>query len=83
MRPCAWIPPAREAAGARARAYRSMGKEDEAFLAAQGVSDKEMDGIMRRARRNRCSLLHQICLDEMDGYGDADPHAGNPFRPGA
>ena len=71
----------REAAEARARAYRSLGMEDEAFLAAQGIRDGDMERIIRQARRNRCSLLHQLCLEEMDRYRDADPHADNPFRP--
>lgn len=73
-------PPAREAAGARERAYRSLGMENEAFLAAQGISDDDMKGIILRAHNNRCSLLHQLCLDEIDGYAGADPHAKNPFR---
>ena len=74
-------PPVREAAEARARAYRSLGMEDEAFLAAQGIRDGEMTRIIQRARTNNCSLLHQLCLEEMDRYQNVDPHADNPFRP--
>ena len=74
-------PSMREAAEARARAYHTLGMEDEAFLAAQGIRDNDMARIIRQARRNRCTLLHQLCLEEMDRYQDADPHADNPFRP--
>lgn len=68
------------AAAARAEAYVSLGMEDEAFLAAQSFRDAQIQNIIARARINRCSVLHQISLDEMEQYQDQDPHINNPFR---
>lgn len=71
----------RGAAQARSRAYHKLGMADEAFLAAQGIPDGDMDRIIRQAHHNRCSLLHQLCIEEMGRYHDVDPHKDNPFRP--
>lgn len=68
------------AAAARAEAYVALGMKDEAFLAAQSFRDAQIQNIIARARINRCSVLHQISLDEMETYQDRDPHANNPFR---
>jgi hypothetical protein len=37
---------------------------DEAFLAAQGVLNKDMEKIKSDAKENKCSIFHQFCDDE-------------------
>lgn len=74
-------PSLREAAPARAAAYRSLGMADEAFLAEQGMLDSEIGRIISEARRAGCTVFHQLCLDEMARL-EQDPHTGNPFRKG-
>jgi hypothetical protein len=39
---------------------------DEAFLAAQGVLNKDMDKIKSDAKENKCSIFHQFCEDEFE-----------------
>ena len=37
---------------------------DDAFLAAQGVLNKDMEKIKNDAKENRTSIFHQFCEDE-------------------
>ena len=39
---------------------------DEAFLAAQGVLNKDMDKIKNDAKKNKCSVFHQFCEEEFE-----------------
>ena len=57
---------AADASRARAAAYKRLGRGDEAFLAAQGVADSDMPGIMRRAASSGCTVFHQFCQDEYE-----------------
>lgn len=61
---------ARDAARARAGAYASLGRKDEAFLAAQGVADADMPRIIADAARNGCTVFHQFCQEEYDRVGE-------------
>jgi hypothetical protein len=39
---------------------------DEAFLAAQGVLNKDMEKIKSDAKENKCSVFHQFCNNEFE-----------------
>jgi len=54
----------KETAAARSRLFVMMGRNDEAFLAAQGVRDRDMPGIIAAARTNDCTVFHQFCDNE-------------------
>ena len=43
---------------------------DEAFLAAQGVLNKDMEKIKSDAKENKCTVFHQFCNDEFQ-YSDS------------
>jgi len=38
--------------------------DDEAFLAAQGVLNCDMEKIKLDARENKCTVFHQFCDNE-------------------
>ncbi len=42
--------------------------EDDAFLAAQGILNKQMEKIKTDAKANKCSVFHQLCEDEFEKY---------------
>jgi hypothetical protein len=41
-----------------------LGDNDNAFLAAQGILNKDMEKIKLAAKENKCSLFHQVCENE-------------------
>jgi len=41
---------------------------DEAFLAAQGVLNKDMEKIKKDAKENKCSVFHQFCQNEFEEF---------------
>ena len=65
---------ARSVSAARSKIFSKMGREDEAFLAAQGVRNRDMDRIISDARRNNCSVFHQFCNNE---YSDILAEGGD------
>ena len=44
--------------------------EDEAFLAAQGVLDRDMNQIKLDAKKNKCTVFHQFCQNEFEELKD-------------
>lgn len=69
-----------EAVTARTDAYKSLGLDDESFLAAQGLLDDDISRIISDAKHNGCTVFHQLCLDDMNRLGKRNPHDKNPFR---
>lgn len=49
---------------AKSRLFEKLGMSDDAFLAAQGVLNKDMAKIKYDANENKCSVFHQFCDDE-------------------
>jgi len=49
---------------AKSRLYEKLDMKDDAFLAAQGVLNKDMEKIKNDAKENKCSVFHQFCEDE-------------------
>jgi len=49
---------------AKSRLYEKIGMKDDAFLAAQGILNKDMEKIKTDAKENKCSVFHQFCEDE-------------------
>jgi hypothetical protein len=49
---------------AKSHLYEKLGQHDDAFLAAQGVLNKDMEKIKNAATKNKCSVFHQFCQDE-------------------
>ena len=56
----------REIPSAKSKLFEKLNKPDEAFLAAQGVLNKDMDKIKSDAKENKCSIFHQFCEDEFE-----------------
>lgn len=54
----------KEVSATRSELFERLGRSDEAFLAAQGVRNRDMARIMAVARDNDCSVFHQFCDDE-------------------
>ena len=54
----------REIPPAKSKLYEKLNMPDEAFLAAQGVLNKDMEKIKSDAKENKCSIFHQFCDDE-------------------
>ena len=52
----------------KSRLFEKLGKDDEAFLAAQGVLNTDMEKIKTDAKKNNCSVFHQFCNDEFAKY---------------
>ena len=48
----------------KSKLFEKLNMPDEAFLAAQGVLNKDMDKIKSDAKENKCSIFHQFCDDE-------------------
>jgi hypothetical protein len=42
--------------------------EDDAFLAAQGILNKDMEKIKMAAKKNKCSIFHQFCENEFENF---------------
>ena len=49
---------------AKSRLYEKIGMKDDAFLAAQGVLNQDMEKIKIKAKENKCSVFHQFCEEE-------------------
>ena len=58
----------KEAPIAKSKLFEKLGMEDEAFLAAQGVLNKNMQKIKDDAKENKCSVFHQFCDNEFVEY---------------
>jgi len=50
----------------KSQLYEKLGMADEAFLAAQGVLNEDMEKIKNDAIQNKCSVFHQFCQYEYD-----------------
>ncbi len=59
-------PSLKEIAIAKSREFEKLGRDDEAFLAAQGVLLKDMAKIQADAKENKCSVFHQFCQNEFE-----------------
>ena len=49
---------------AKSKLFEKLGMSDDAFLAAQGILNKDMEKIKNEAKENKCSVFHQFCDDE-------------------
>ncbi|MCH9042228.1 MAG: tetratricopeptide repeat protein, partial [Thaumarchaeota archaeon] len=58
----------KEASIVKSQLFEKLGMKDDAFLAAQGVLNKEMKKIKTDAKENKCSVFHQFCEDEYEKY---------------
>jgi len=56
----------REIPSAKSKLFEKLNMPDEAFLAAQGVLNKDMAKIKSDAKENKCSIFHQFCEDEFE-----------------
>jgi len=54
----------REIPPAKSKLFEKLNMPDEAFLAAQGVLNKDMEKIKSDAKENKCTIFHQFCDDE-------------------
>ncbi len=53
---------------AKSRLFEKLGMEDDAFLAAQGVLNKNMEKIKTDANKYKCSVFHQFCEEEFKKF---------------
>ena len=51
---------------AKSKLFEKLGNNDNAFLAAQGILNKDMEKIKMAAKENKCSLFHQVCENEFE-----------------
>jgi tetratricopeptide (TPR) repeat protein len=56
----------REIPSAKSKLFEKLNMPDEAFLAAQGVLNKDMEKIKSDAKENKCSVFHQFCNNEFE-----------------
>ncbi len=56
--------PIREAAAAKSEAYKQLGKEDEAFLAAQGLLIHDIQKYIAEAKTKKMRVFDLFCLNE-------------------
>jgi len=49
---------------AKSHIFEKLNLKDNAFLAAQGVLNKDIEKIKTDAKKNKCSVFHQFCNDE-------------------
>jgi tetratricopeptide (TPR) repeat protein len=54
----------REIPPAKSKLFEKLNMPDDAFLAAQGVLNKDLQKIKSDAKENNCSVFHQFCDDE-------------------
>ena len=54
----------REIPPAKSKLFEKLNLPDDAFLAAQGVLNKDIQKIKSDAKENKCSVFHQFCNDE-------------------
>ena len=57
-------PKLKELSLAKSRLFEKLKMSDYAFLAAQGILNKDMEKIKNDAKENKCSVFHQFCNDE-------------------
>ena len=67
-----------EIPAAKSRAFKKLGLDDEAFLAAQGVLIKDMEKIKQDAKKNKYTVFHQYCTDEFESLNKK--HSKSPGR---
>ena len=53
---------------AKSRLFEKLDMEDDAFLAAQGILNKDMKKIKMAAKKNKCSVFHQFCENEFENF---------------
>ena len=51
---------------AKSRLFEKLDMKDDAFLAAQGLLNKDMEKIKIAAKKNKCSIFHQFCENEFE-----------------
>ncbi|RZD36961.1 MAG: hypothetical protein CXT78_16930 [Thaumarchaeota archaeon] len=51
---------------AKSKLFEKLNMPDDAFLAAQGVLNKNMEKIKIDASKNKCSVFHQFCEEEFE-----------------
>ena len=61
-------PTQKEIPSAKSQLFLKLGLEDDAFLAAQGVLNKEIVQIKLNAEKNKCTVFHQFCEEEFERY---------------
>ena len=61
-------PNLKEIPRAKSRLFEKLGMEDDAFLAAQGILNKDMAKIKNDAKENGSTVFHQFCEDEFNEY---------------
>lgn len=54
------------AATAKSEAYRKLGKEDEAFLAAQGLLNNDINRYVSEARAKKMKVFDYYCMSEYE-----------------
>ena len=54
----------REIPPAKSKLFEKLNLPDDAFLAAQGVLNKDLQKIKSDAKENKCSVFHQFSNDE-------------------
>ena len=59
-------PSIKEISTTKSKLFTQLGKEDEAFLSAQGVLLDDMEKIKEQAKKNKCTIFHQFCLNEFE-----------------
>ncbi|MEM2160636.1 MAG: hypothetical protein QXN55_06760, partial [Candidatus Nitrosotenuis sp.] len=52
---------------AKSEAYQKLGKEDEAFLAAQGLLVSDIEKCIREARAKKMKVFDYYCMMEYEG----------------
>jgi tetratricopeptide (TPR) repeat protein len=62
----------KEAALAKSDAYKKIGRENEAFLAAQGLLVEEIEGLVLEARQKKTKVFDLYCLREFEGLEERE-----------
>lgn len=62
----------KEAALAKSNAYKKLGCEDEAFLAAQGMLVEDIDKLVLEARQKKMRVFDLFCLKEFEGLEERE-----------
>ena len=58
----------KEIPAAKSQLFQKLNMNDEAFLAAQGVLNSQMEKVKQDAKENKCSVFHQFCDDEFQRH---------------
>jgi tetratricopeptide (TPR) repeat protein len=62
----------KEAALAKSDAYKKLGCENEAFLAAQGLLVEDIDKLVLEARQKKMKVFDLFCLKEFEGLEERE-----------